>query len=211
MRKFTGWAFALAMAFATTAMSAENRLVPEEGALEVMLLRQKSVREDLKLSHDEADKINKFTSQQWKKAQEYNALPDAERDKKFAALTKENHEFVEQVLKTDQRERLKEIELQVAGLLCVTRDDVAKKLNLTEEQKKRAKELQREARQEMEDFIYSESKTGQKEKLAEIKKTSRNRLNDLLTDEQEKTWAKMTGKPFTGNFEFGSTTASSTK
>ena len=40
-------------------------------------------------------------------------------------------------------------------------------------------------------------------KLAELRKTSRDRMLELLTDEQEITWAQLQGKPFKGEFQFG--------
>ncbi len=203
MRMFSRWTFALAMLalWAATA-GAADKLVPEDGAVEVMLLRQASVREDLKLSHDEADKINAYTSQQWKKAKEINKLPPAERDKKFAEMTKENDRFIDQTVTKDQRKRLQEIELQTAGLICLGRHDVAAKIRLTDAQKKRVQEMQKEARQEMEDLIHNSNPEARQEKLAELRKTSRARILELLTDEQEKTWTQLQGRPFKGQFEF---------
>src|SRR4029077_17146667 len=61
---------------ATVARSAdkEHKLAPGEAAFEVMLLRQPSVRDDLKLSHDEASKIENFTREQWEKAKDISKL-----------------------------------------------------------------------------------------------------------------------------------------
>ena len=168
-----------------------------------MLLRQASVRDEIKLSHDEADKIHKYTSKQWKIAQEVSKLPPAERDKKFAAMTQENHRFIDQTITKEQRKRLQEIELQTAGLLLITRPEIAKKLNLTDEQKKRIQGMQKEGRQEMEDFIHATKPEDRKEKLVELRKTSRARMLELLTDDQEKTWAQLQGKPFKGELDFG--------
>ncbi len=204
MRKLTGWVFALAVLTATAVTvqaDEKDKLVPEDGAVEVMLLRQRSVREDMKLSHDEAAKIDKHSAQQWKKAREINKLPDAERDKKFDELTKENDHFIDQTITKDQRKRLREIEMQVAGLMVVTRPVLAKKLNLTEEQIKRAHEMQKLGRQEMHDFIHA-SKPEKSDKLDHLRKTSSDRLVELLTDEQEKTWTKLAGAPFKGELEF---------
>jgi len=204
MRKLFGWTFALSiLALGAAVASAEDKLVPEEGAVEIMLLRQASVRDDLKLSHDEAQKIHNFTREQWEKAKEASKLPAAERDKKFAAMHDENHRFIDKTITKEQRKRLQEIELQVAGLMCLTRPEIAKKLKLTDEQMKRVHEMQKEGRQEMEDFIYTSKPEVRKEKLAELRKTSRDRMLELLTDEQEITWAQLQGKPFKGEFQFG--------
>lgn len=183
-------------------LSAAERMVPEEGALEVMLLREKSVREDLKLSHSEADRIHRHCDAQWRKVQEASQLPEAERDKKFEEMTKENDRFLDKTLKKDQRKRLQQIELQVAGLLCVDRPHIAAKLKLTDEQKTRADELQKEARDEMEELIHADPSEQKQEKLDELRATSRKRLLELLTDEQEKIWKELVGAPFQGKFQF---------
>lgn len=183
---------------AAVARAAENQMVPEEGAIEVMLLRQASVREELKLSQADATKIHNFTREQWEKAKQASKLPEPDRDRKFDELTKENHHFLDQTLSKSQRERLKEIELQIAGLLCLTRPDVSKKLNLTSEQIKRAKEMQKEGRRELEELLYTAKPDTRHEKFAELRKTSRSKMLELLDDQQEKTWAQMQGKPFKG-------------
>jgi hypothetical protein len=104
-----------------------------------MLLRQHAVREDLKLSHDEAEKIHNFTKTQWEKAKQANKLPEAERDRKFVEMTRENDHFIDNTLTKDQRKRLKEIEFQVAGLMYLSKPEVAQKLKLTDDQKRRGK------------------------------------------------------------------------
>src|SRR5271156_5598629 len=122
MRKLAGWAFAIAFLGLTTAsLRADDKLVPEDGALEVMLLRQHAVREELKLSHSESAKIDSHAKKQYEKAQNISKLPEAERDKKFEELTMENHRFIDKTITKDQRKRLQEIELQVGGLMCLSR------------------------------------------------------------------------------------------
>ncbi len=209
MRMFLKMAMAMTILvpLAATVLAAdkEAKLVPEEGAVEVMLLRQASVRKELNLTADEAAKIHEFTSQQWKKAHEVSKLSENDRDKKFAEMTKENERFVEATLEKKQRERLNQITLQVAGLLCVTRPDVASKLKLTDEQKTRAAKFQKEARDEMEELIHATKDEEKQERLVELRQTSRKRLLDLLTDEQETKWKEMAGKPFNGDIHFDST------
>jgi hypothetical protein len=189
----------------------ENKMVPEEGAIEVMLLRQASVREDLKLPAADAKKIHDFTKEQWNKAKQASKLPEPDRDRKFDELAKENHHFLDQTLTRTQRERLKEIELQIAGLLCLTRPEISKKLNLTSEQLKRVHEMQKEARRELEQLMYATKQESRHEKFAELRKTSRAKMLELLDDQQEKTWAQMQGKKFTGEFAIASDGTNATK
>ena len=93
--------------------------------------------------------------------------------------------------------------MQTAGLLWVTRPEIAKELNLSSDQKKRAADLQQKARDEMEELIHVTKDEQKDEKLAELRKTSRERLMTLLTPEQKSKWKEMTGEPFKGEIRFG--------
>lgn len=189
------------VAFASAGRAAD-KMVPEEGAVEVMLLLQPAVGEDLKLSKDERDKIHKFASAQWEKAEKVSTLGDKERDREFDEMTKDNERFIKETLTKDQQKRLDEILLQTAGLLWVTRPEVASKLNLSDDQKTKAKQLQKEARQEMETLIHSTSDDKKDAELRELRETSRKRLISLLNDEQKAKWNQMTGKPLKGELRF---------
>jgi hypothetical protein len=179
-----------------------ERVVPEEGAVRVALLRHKSIRDELKLTEDETKRIHDFTDRQWQKAQRIEALPAAERDREFAGLSRENDQFLKEVLEPEQLKRLNQITLQTAGLLWVTYPQVADQLRLTEEQKAKARQYQAEARREMQEILYAQTRGERHAKLKELRQTSRKRLMEILTDEQEKTWKEMCGEPFHGEMRF---------
>src|SRR5580693_4702823 len=136
MRSCRTWSLALAalIAWYSPAQAQEKaRLVPEEGAIELVLLRHKAVRDDLKLSHREARKIHEFTEEQWRKAEQIEELADAkERDRRYEEMTKEDEKFLDEVLTPAKHKRLDQITLQVAGLLWIRRPDVAAELKLTD-------------------------------------------------------------------------------
>lgn len=179
------------------------RPVPEEGALQVVLLRHKAVRDDLKLTHREARKIHEFTERQWKKAQAVEELADAkERDRRYEEMTRENEQFLDEVLNGEQHKRLDEITMQVAGLLWVTRPKIAEALRLTDEQKTRIAEYQAVARKEMEDLLHSETRRDRQAELRKLHETSKKRLLDVLNDEQETRLHEMMGPPFRGELKF---------
>jgi hypothetical protein len=187
----------------TRAVGEGPKLVAEEGALQVALLRHKAVRDDLKLTHREARKIHEFTEKQWEKAQRVEELTDAqERDRKYEAMTKENERFLDEVLSGDQRKRLHQITLQVAGLLWINRPDVANELKLTDEQKRKAAEHQGEARREMEELLHSTTRRDRHAELRKLHEASKKRLLELLTDEQETKYHEMLGHPFRGELRF---------
>jgi hypothetical protein len=186
MRSCRMWTLALAavIAWAPTRAAADEKPkpVPEEGSLQVVLLRHKSVRDDLKRVEE---------------------LPDAkERDRKYDEMTKENEQFLDEVLTAAQRKRLHQITLQVAGLLWITRPDVAAELKLTDEQKKKAVEYQQEARKEMEELLHSTTRRDRHAELRKLHEASKKRLLELLTDDQETKYHEMLGHPFRGELRF---------
>lgn len=197
----------LAVTFwALPALSADDdqHLIATEDTVELVLLRQKSVQHELKVTPDEASKIHEFCSRQWKKAEGLAKASKEEREKKFDAMAEENEKFLKECLKPEQRKRLKQISMQRAGLLWVARSDVASELGLTDEQKQKVKELHREAHKEAMEILRSnEGKTVKKEHLREMRMKDRRRLMSLLTDEQKRKWKEMIGEEFKGNLEFG--------
>ena len=207
MRNGRMWALALAtlIAWSVPAGAADEKAkpVPEEGAVEFVLLRHKAVRDDLKLTHREARMIHEFTEEQWKKAQEIEELTDAkERDRKYDELTKQDEKFLDAVLTPAQHKRLDQITLQVAGLLWIKRPDIAAELKLTDEQKKKAVEYQEAARKEMEALLHSTTRRDREAELRKLHAASKKRLLDLLTDEQEAKYQEMIGDPFRGELRF---------
>ena len=206
MRSLRIWSLALAaLAASVTPARAEDKpkMVPEEGAVQIMLLRQQSVRDELKLTKDETEKIHDFADRQWKKAEHvHNDLSPAQHRAEYEKMTKENEGFLDETLAPAQRKRLDQITLQVAGLMWVTRPKIAEALKLTDDQKQKAKSLQQEARKEMHELIHSTSPEARQEKLKELRMTSRKRLMDLLTSEQQHEWREKLGPPFQGNLQF---------
>ena len=206
---YRSWKVAVPMAivivWGSSVYSAEHAfMLPDEDTVEIMLLRQKSVRDELKVGKDLADRIDQYAAAQWKKAQDVVELGEKEQQTKFDAMAKENQQFLEKTLSKVQRDRLEQITLQVAGLLYVTRHNVAAKLKLTADQKQRAKQLQQEARAELERLIEAENSKERHKELAKLWQTNHDRIMDLLTDAQELTWKEMTGAPFKGDFTYAS-------
>jgi hypothetical protein len=179
------------------------KAIPEQGAIEVVLLRFKAVRDDLKLTRPEARRIHEFTEQQWKKEQEAEAIADEkERDRRFDEMTREDERFLGEILKPEQKKRLDQITLQVAGLLWISRPEVASALKLTDEQKQKVVELQKEARKEMEELLYSEKRRDRDAELRKHQEACKKRVLDLLTDEQEAKYKELSGEPFRGELRF---------
>jgi hypothetical protein len=207
MRHYRKWTLALAVVIAcglpTRANAQKPKLVPEEGAIQLVLLRHKAVRDDLKLTHREAKKIHEFTETQWKKALAAEDLPDAKaRDQKYEEMTKEDEKFLEETLTPDQNKRLDQITLQVAGLLWIKQPEIVAVLKLTDEQKKKAGVYLDEAKKEMEELLHSPVRRDRHAEMKKHHEASKKRLLELLTDEQEAKYMEMIGAPFKGELRF---------
>jgi len=211
MRPFVKCTLAVSIlaALAASAPAAEKMLIPEEGTIEIMLLRQKSVRHELKVSDNEYQKIHKYASEQWKKAKDLSTKSQKEQDQRFHEMAKENEQFLEKTLTKEQHKRLNEITLQVAGLLYSTRPDIAAKLKLTDDQKQKMKKYQDEARHDLEKALEAKDSKERHKNLSELHKVNRDRLYEVLTDQQEVAWKQLTGAPFNGELEY--TSQASTK
>ena len=204
MRKFYTAALILTFALVSlaTAQPQTKHMRAEGEVIELMLLRQKSVREELKIEPAASKKIFEFTHKQQQAAADVHSLPEAKQKEKWTEMIKQNDEFLRTTLNSEQRKRLDQIAMHCAGLLVVTRTTIASELKLTSEQKTKAVKMQREAHDKVAEIIHAKSSEGRNEKLAEFRKTSDEQLVKLLTDEQQRKWKEMAGDAFKGKLVF---------
>lgn len=197
-------ALAVLAVWSAAARPAEDeKIIAREDAIEVMLVRQKSVQEDLKITPEQSDKIHAFADKQWKKVRAMKDLSKAEQDSGFKEMAKANQQFLKDTLSAEQCKRLNQIAMQLAGLLWVARSDVAAELNLTAEQKQKIRQLHDEARKEAQEVFRSNNGAVEEEKFREMRQANRKRLMSVLTDEQKARWKEMAGTPFRGQLHFG--------
>jgi len=189
------------------------------------LLRNESVQKELKMDKDQVDK----TAEAAKKVQDKHAdeftklrdLPQEERRPKSAELNRtvsaETLTAVSEVLKPEQVTRLKEIELQQAGVAAFTRADVEKALALNDEQKTKLKAISDESSTKMRELFGGGRGPGggaggarpprgqggargagqNQEKITALRKEMSEKAVAVLNDDQKKTWKTMTGEAFT--------------
>jgi len=206
MRAIGKWvlAFGLLAVAVSTVRSEEPKkhILPEEGAVELVLLRQKSVQEELKLTKDQIDKIHTFADGQWKKAQELHKLEEGKTKAQFEELGKENRKFVHEALNADQHKRLVQISIQVAGLIWALDPKVSKELNLTADQKTKIEALHKTAHKEVHEVLQATDKTQRMAKMDALREAHGKQLLAVLTDEQKTKWKELAGEPFKGAFHF---------
>ena len=202
MRIFCTWGLVLAVAATAVAADDEPSIAPETTTAQLMLLRQKSVQQELKISPDLAKKITEFTNKESDAYGKSLKLKDADRKGKVEELDKANKKFLEDNLTAEQRKRLEQITLQVTGLYQLTRPEVAKVLNLTEEQQKKFKEMQKEARTELEAIFNDPKREGKNEKLAKYREATFKKIEDALTEAQKTKVKELVGELFKGEIVF---------
>jgi Spy/CpxP family protein refolding chaperone len=195
--------FGLLAVGGTSARSADpEKVVPREGAVQLMLLRQQSVQDDLKLTKEQADKIHTFADKQWAKAQEIHKTGGDKAKSEFEALGKANEKFISETLKPEQQKRLDQISMHIAGLLWVLDPKVSKALNITDAQRTKIEEMHKAAHKETEDVIHTTDKAAREAKLKELRKVHHKQLLEILTDDQKTKWKELAGPPFTGELHF---------
>jgi hypothetical protein len=203
MRMFWKWAVVLAVPtiWVGTARPQDEGL-PDGTTVKLLLLRQKSVQKELKITAAVTKKIMAFTNAQSEAAGEALKLEKAERKKAFEELGQKNKQFLTKTLDEQQNKRLDQIATQFTALQHLTKAKVAKKLKLTEEQLEKLKVLQTKARKELVELMNAKGSKGISEKFAKLREKTRTSILAILTEEQQAQVREMAGPPFTGEIIF---------
>ena len=196
------WVLVLAAPALLVAAQPAERSVPERTTIELLLLRQKSVQQELKLSPEVAKKVVDFTHKQRDAFGQALKLGAEERKQKLEEMEKENKQFLADNLTPEQRKRLLEVTLQVTGLHELNRPEVARALNLTEEQQQKFKDLQQEHRKQLAEVFQSKERESRNEKLTKLREGTRDKVRAILTDEQKEKVRELVGEPFRGEIVF---------
>ncbi len=141
------------------------------------LLRSEEVRNDLQITEEEEQKLIALGDEQGEKP--------ADARKKAAAI-----------LTPAQRERLREIRLQVLGLDALTEPAVVKALAFTPEQRKMLKTLPAQVRQATRESLQgAQNLTAEQrsEKTAEVRGKILKKALETLTPEQREKFEKLKG------------------
>jgi len=177
------------------------------GATGDALLANKSVQDELKLSDAQKKDIKTASDAR------QEAFRKAREDKDQEGVQKAQQDFtkamtkVREGLKSDQRKRLVQIEVQLAtknnSVRIFNNPDIQKALNLTEKQKKTLKstlsDLDKDTKELFEDAKGDFKKLrGMREKMTEMNKEAFTTVTKTLTDEQKKTWKTLGGEKFEG-------------
>jgi hypothetical protein len=181
------------------------------------LVNSKTVHQELKVTEEQATKLREwsreFGSKQMERMREAftGGQPDRERIAEIQAeLSKEAWQQVGDVLKEEQVNRLKQIEVQVAGLQAFALPRVKDALKITDDQQEKIRDIQRSSGKEImelrEEFglkgfgggfggpkLDADKQAEYDRKLAAINKDAMTQVEGVLTDDQKKAWKELTG------------------
>jgi Spy/CpxP family protein refolding chaperone len=168
------------------------------------LVQNEGVQKELKLDKEVADKVRDAVQKVQAKYRDDFAklrdLPQEERGPKTQALSRtvneETLKAVGDILKPDQLKRLKQIELQQAGVQAFSRPEVQKALNLTDEQKQKIRTIAEESGREMRELFGAGNPAEARDKIAELRKKTTEKIQGVLTADQKRSWKELTGEPF---------------
>jgi Spy/CpxP family protein refolding chaperone len=180
----------------------------------VMLLTNKGVQQELKVSDDQASKLEALAEElgtkQREQFQKLQDVPQEERREKMQelgqAFAAQLRKGVSDILKAPQLKRFEQIQLQQAGILAAPNmPRVQAALNLTDEQKTKFRTImedQMAAAQELRQNA-GDDRQGAFQKMLDLRKQGNEKAMAVLTTEQKETWKELTGEPFEVRFEPG--------
>lgn len=192
------------------------------------LIRNEAVQKELKMDKEQTDKateaVKKVTDKHAEEFTKLRELAQEERRTKTTELTKivseETLVALGEVLKPEQMKRLKQIELQRAGVAAFTRPEVEKALAFNDEQKGKVKAIADESATKMRELMGAAGRGqgGQggargargaggaggarggaapdQAKITALRKEMSEKVMLVLNDDQKKTWKDMTGGAF---------------
>jgi hypothetical protein len=170
------------------------------------LLMAPSVQTELTLSDDQKTSLQKLQQDMMASGRDFfqqmQGLSQEERQKKVQERAKENRKKIAEILLPQQMDRLDEISLQQSGAGALSRDDVADKLALTDDQKGKLKDLADDTRQKIMDTFSGgppqddQERQEMQKKVTEIRTQQSDKALAILTDEQKSKFEKMQGKKF---------------
>jgi hypothetical protein len=201
MRVFMTCAVAL-LFLPVSGVLAEEPATPEGSTVKLLLLRQKSVQKELELGDDTTKKIMEFTTKQSDAARKASALEADARKEAFEKLAKENEKFVDDNLTEKQGKRLTQLTIQFSPLAHLLKPEMVKDLKLSDDQVKKLKNVQTDARKALVELIQGKDAKDKNEKFAKLREETSKKIKDVLNDDQEKKVRELAGPVFEGEIVF---------
>ncbi len=174
------------------------------------LLVNKGVHRELKVTDDQASKLEVFAKKYLEKQREELAkISDSPEDRrqKMAEVNRTLDEFLrkglEEILSPPQIKRFNQIRLQLSGAVALQNPAVREGLKLSEGQKTQIDGIVEDARREMRESLQNseDDREASIKKYSEARKISVLKAEAVLSDEQKKMWRELIGEPFEIKYE----------
>jgi eukaryotic-like serine/threonine-protein kinase len=175
-----------------------------QGAGQFALLKEPAVLDDLRLEPDQRaelkDVAKRLDRQHQDSIRMFHLLTPAEREQRLIEVARANEHDATAILTPGQLRRLRQIELQVGGAAAMRDADVALKLNLSTEQKKklRAVEAETSVGPPPKGPPFDKGGPGSRKGQLQHRKRAQELMLAVLTPEQAKQWREMIGEPYEG-------------
>jgi serine/threonine protein kinase len=174
--------------------------------LRTMLLEDRSVRQHLRLTERQVQKVldlsEKLTQQRQEALRGGAALSEQQRGKKLEEMAAANEKAVAAILTAKQGQRLKQIAVQQRGARAFADDATADALKITEEQQVCIRDVLRDAAREEPTLRPGLPLQEMARKAARVEKQAFDRILAVLTPKQRLAWRDLSGEPFRGSFSF---------
>jgi hypothetical protein len=169
----------------------------------LMLLKQKSVQDELKLTEAQVVVAEEAAKKEMEAFNELLSVATEEYAKRWKELSKESDRLAAKILNPGQAKRLRQISLQVQGPRVFIDPQLSQDLRLTEDQKQQIEKIVEETDQQMRQLfepgrMFVEAKT-----LEELTTNAKDKILKLLTAGQRTKWKEMTGERFAGPISHG--------
>jgi len=168
-----------------------------------MLLMNKAVQEELKITDDQREKLGEKMRGMVGKYTEVFAKAKGdptEMEKLLKVVQVAAQKELGDVLKEEQVKRLRQIERQQSVPTTLTSDEEAiKDLSITDEQKERMKSISDESAKDAADLYKQFSKDNYQEVMEKVnaaRKEANEKAVKALSDGQQAKWKEMIGDPF---------------
>jgi Spy/CpxP family protein refolding chaperone len=153
------------------------------------LLALKEVQDALKLTDDQKDKLDKIRDEV------RQAFQDGGGREKMQEIMKSTAVKIDEVLDDGQKKRLAGIMVQVNGASAVADPNVAKELNLTDDQKSKLEEIREKAREGMREVFNPDlSREERDKKMSEYRDDINKKVLAVLTSDQQAQLEAMKGE-----------------
>ena len=181
-------------------MGGAATLTPMVGAASDMfaMASNPDIRKEIELVDDQAEELKRINAEFSRKLSEQfqsitnGNLESLDKDRiqdLLKQLNQEKRERMESVLLPHQLDRLKQVALQMnmksRGTARALQSELAKELDITEEQVRRLKEREKQLNQELQEKIRQWKEDARKQLLEELTPQQRTKLNQLLGDKFE--------------------------